>query len=139
MKQKMEDIANAVLLMEQYLKENLIDRDGNLQEKKLWENTFIKKQIDKREKGGTFKLGDHIRAMVYSMLSAGMKWEKVEKYIDEDTSRITVVDEIFHQYDCEVLLQCNPSDLRNEIKGLHCATQLTYKQMEALIHSTNNT
>lgn len=133
MNNRIKEVAKAVLAMEQYLNENLVDENGNLQKKKLWKNTYIKKQIEKRKNGGTFILEDHIRAMVYSMLSAGIAWERIEKYIDNDTSQITAIDEVFQQYNYELLLQSDPSDLRDKIKGLHCATQYTYKQMKALV------
>ena len=50
----METVANAVLLMDKQLREELFIRDGRIQTKKLWENTYIKKQLDRRKNGGTF-------------------------------------------------------------------------------------
>ena len=100
----------------------------NGQEIKLWENTYIKHQIDKRESGGVFSLSDHIRGMVYSMLSAGVPWERMENDIDIATGKITPVDKLFHQYDIDYLLKCNPNDLANGLKG-----RFIKKQMDALI------
>ena len=59
-----DKVANAVLLMDKQLREELLIIDGAVQAKKLWENTYIKKQIDKRVNGGTFTISDHICAMV---------------------------------------------------------------------------
>lgn len=124
--------AKAVLAMDNHLRNELLKENGKLQEKKLWENTFIKHQIDRRNNGDTFSIEDHIRAMVYSMLSSGISWQRVESGIDNDTGKIIPIDEIFHQYNVEKLLQCNPEELRDKIKELHCASQYTLKQMTAL-------
>lgn len=92
-------IAEAVGLMNTHLETELLKKDGKVQEKKLWKNTFTKKQIKKREENKTpFETSDHIRAMVYSLLSAGTKWDKYIDSIDLETGKITDVDEIFHQY-----------------------------------------
>ena len=48
------------------------------QENKLWKNTYINEQIVKRKQGGNFELNDHIRAMVYSMLSSRTEWAKIQ-------------------------------------------------------------
>lgn len=101
--------------------------------KMLWENTFIKHQLDKRADGGEFNLSDHIRAMVYSMLSSGITWERVESMTELATGRITQLDDLFHHYDSDYILSCDPSDLRDGIKGLHLASQYTNNQMAALI------
>lgn len=130
MNNQMKKAADAVLLMEQYLKENLVDENGNLQEQKLWENTYIAKQIAKRKNGGIFSMEDHIRAMVYSMLSAMREWKPIEVHIATGE-----IDEIFCQYDAVKLLQCKPEKLSGDIKGIRCGSQLTDKQMEALVHT----
>ena len=126
-------VADAIPLMDKYLREEYLNTSDSLANNKLWENTYIKKQIDKRKSGGTFTIGDHIRAMVYSMLSSGIVWARIEKYIDNDTSQITAIDDIFFQYQPDLLLQCSPEKLRDDIKNLHCASQYTLKQMRALL------
>lgn len=133
MNKRIQEISNIIPLMENHLCNELLLKDGILQEKKVWENTFIKKQIEKRNNGGAFSINDHIRAMVYSMLSSGIAWDRVEKEIDLETGKIKSIDEIFNQYNPNFLLQCNPSVLRDKLKELHCASQYTQKQMTALI------
>lgn len=93
---------------------------------KYWNNTYIKHQIDKRNNGETFNINDHIRAMVYSMLSAGGAWNQYEKDFDSDTGRINSVDKIFGDYSCSTAY--DPSDLARALK---CPS----KQMEALVHN----
>ncbi len=130
---KIKNAAKAVLAMDSHLRNDLLKKDGKLQEKKLWENTFIKHQIDRRNQGGTFSIEDHIRAMVYSMLSSGISWQRVENGIDNDTGKIIPIDEIFCQYDIEKLMQSSPEELRDKIKELRCASLQTLAQMKALL------
>lgn len=115
------------------------DMDKQLREiltspKMLWENTYIKHQQDKRNSGGKFSISDHIRAMVYSMLSSGITWERVESITDLSTGRITPLDDLFHQYDPDYIRSRDPSRLRDDIKSLHLASPYTLKQMTALIN-----
>lgn len=119
--------------MDIQLREELLIKDGTVQAKKLWENTYIKKQIDKRENGGTFTLQDHIRAMVYSMLTSGASWNRVEPSIDIETGRVLLIDEIFYQYDVDTLLNTDPMDLVERVKQHKLGTQYIKNQMVALI------
>ncbi|MFQ7319337.1 MAG: hypothetical protein ACLRO0_11230, partial [Massilimicrobiota timonensis] len=81
--------AETVKHMEDDLRQKFLE---NGQEIKLWENTHIKHQIDRRENGDVFSLRDHIRAMVYSMLSSESPWERMENSIDIETGRIIPLD-----------------------------------------------
>lgn len=128
-----DKVSNAVLLMDKQLREELLIKDGTVQAKKLWENTYIKKQIDKREKGGIFTVQDHIRAMVYSMLTSGASWSRVEPSIDIETGRILLIDEIFYQYDVDTLLNTDPMILVDKVKAQTLGTQYIKNQMVALI------
>lgn len=128
-----KEITKCVELMDKQLRNGLFVKNGVVQEKKLWENTYIKHQIDKRNNGGNFSINDHIRAMVYSLLSSGIVWERVEKGIDIKTGRINPIDDIFHNYDVDYILKCNPDQLTDDIKNFGCASQSTRKQMKALV------
>lgn len=121
--------ADIVCQMKEQLKNDILKEEPH----KLWENTFIKKQIDKRNAGGKFTLQNHLRAMVYSMLSSGTSWDRVARDIDPDTKCIIPVDDIFFRYDTEKLSKCTPEQLRDKIKEINGATQSTLKQMEALL------
>ena len=103
--------------------------------KMLWENTYIYHQLEKRKSGGKFTIQDHIRAMVYSMLSSGISWERVESITDLETGKLTAVDVLFHQYDPDYILSCEPSQLRGSLKSMSLASQYTNKQMQALINT----
>lgn len=129
MQEKIRILAEIVLKMDNHLRTELLKKDTNM----LWENTYIKRQIDKRKQGGTFSVQDHICAMVYSMLSAGITWERVNGKIDNETKRIIPIDDIFCQYAPQQILQFSPNQLRDKIKELHFASQYTLKQMQALL------
>ncbi len=118
--------AESVEIMGEYLK-------TVLHGKKLWENTHVKKQIEKREQGKHFTISDHIRGMVYAMLSSGISWERVEKDIDESTGRILSIDKIFQNYDADTLLSCSVETLKEEIKVQKLAGISTNNQLKGLI------
>lgn len=126
MREEIIRTAEAVKCMEEYLK-------TVLQGKKLWENTYVKKQIDKKERGESFDTSDHIRGMVYAMLSSGISWERVEKYIDDDSGKILPIEKIFHDFEIDFLLSCSAEKLKEDIKEKKLASLSTNKQMEALI------
>lgn len=135
MSQVIQSTATVIKRMDEHLRHELLKKDGAIQRDKLWENTYIKRQIDKRQAGGIFSISDHIRAMVYSMLGSGTVWDRVSSHIDEDTKQLIPIDEVFHQYDPERILQCDPEQLSNEIQKLRCASPYTAIQMQALIHT----
>lgn len=115
--------------MEQHLRNEILKDEPS----KLWEESFIKCQIERRNKGKRFTLKDHIRAMVYSMLSSGTSWDRVAKDIDPDTKCIIPADEIFCDYDVERLLVYTTEQLRDAVKSIGCGTSSTRKQMEAIL------
>lgn len=128
-----KEASESVLQIDKHLREILFFKCGELKNKKLWENTYIKKQIDNRKNGCVFTINDHIRGMVYSMLSSGSTWNRIEPYIDLATGRIPVIDEIFYQYDVNALLNANPTELNRKVKEQKLGTQYLQKQIEALV------
>lgn len=133
--ENIENVAKSVLLMDKQLREELLVKDGKVQNKKLWEHTHIKKQIDRRKSGDTFTVTDHIRAMVYSMLTSGAPWNRLEPYIDIETGRIWIIDEIFYQYDVDKLLSTDPSELVGQITAQTLGAPYIKNQMNALINA----
>ena len=115
--------------MDKHLRK-ILERGTN----QLWESTFIYKQIEKRKEDSIFSLKDHIRAMVYSMLSSGTSWNNIMLNADIETGYITPVDKIFYNYDLVKISDISPEYLRDKLKEIHCASQYTLKQMSALIN-----
>lgn len=99
----------------------------------LWENTFIKKQYDQRLEGKKFSIEDHVKAMVYAMLTSDTQWKSLEEYFN-DKGEIFLIDELFHNYNPEYVMSCNPEELAKSIKGLVGVGRFTKIQMEALIN-----
>lgn len=97
------------------------------------ENIYIKKQLDKRRDGGAFTVSDHIRGMVYSMLTSGAAWNRLEPHIDTATGQITVIDEIFCQYDVTALQSADPAVLVSRVKEYRLGTPYLTNQINALI------
>lgn len=124
-----QEKAEIIFSLEQQLKNEILKDEPS----KLWDKNFIKHQIERRNRGDTFTLKDHIRAMVYSMLSSGASWDRIAKDIDPDTKCIIPVDKIFCNYDTEQLLSCTPEHLIEAVKSIGCGTPSTRKQMEALL------
>lgn len=129
MENNVQEVAKVIRQMDNQLRKEL-----DASPKKLWENTFIRHQIERRRRGELFSISDHIRAMVYAMLSAGITWERVEGGIDLSTGRIEPIDAAFYQFNPDRLLACDPAKLRDAVKSMGCASQYTRKQMEALVH-----
>ena len=122
-----ENKIQIINLMEEYLR-------NSIGLEKQWENTYIKKQIDKRKEAEeSFSLQDHIRGMVYSMLSSGVSWDRIIHNVDEKKGCIPAVDKIFFNYEAEKLLNVSPEELADKIKEIRCGSQYTHKQMNALI------
>ncbi len=110
-----QTVVHAVDAIEHYL-------NNKLPETKLWEHSFIKKQIDRREQQATFTIEDHIRGMIYSMLSSGAKWDRVVDGIDDSTGKITPIDELFHNYDKKYILSSSSDFFTEKIKEICGAT-----------------
>ncbi len=101
-----------------------------LSDDRLWDNFFIKKQIEKREKiGKQFKcnIDDCTRAMIYSFLSSQNEWDRVERKLDK-------LEVIFMNFNSEKILKNDPERLAQMLVGgdLKLGTQSTRKQMIAL-------
>lgn len=55
------------------------------------------------------------------------------EYFDIDTGEITAVDKIFHGYNPDYILSCNPDDLANNIMGFALGNKSVGAQMRALV------
>lgn len=125
-----KSISNVVELMDSHLRKELLKDD-----KKLWENTYIKHQIDKRDRKEPFYFEDHIRGMVYSMLSSNSAWERMDNGIDKQTGKILPIDKIFHEYDVPFILKSSSEEIVKQIKDVGGGSQSIKKQVDALIKS----
>ncbi len=116
---------------------DLIQRKAlySTEEALLWENTFIKHQIDKRRRGEPFTINDHIRAMVYSMTSSNRCWRKLSICMDINTGSIPLLDSIFYEYDPYILLDTAPDGIvenifKNKLGNISTRAQKGFSQRQ---------
>jgi len=93
---------------------------------KSWGNNYIKQQIDKRSEEKKFLTNDHIRGIVYSMLSNQRTWSAI-------ANNLETIDEIFCNYDPVKLLACSPEQLQNELQEKSLGNRNIAQQMKALL------
>lgn len=96
-----------------------------LPENLQWNNFYIKAQIDRRENGERFDLQDHIRAMVYSLLSSQTPWIRIETNKSD-------IDAIFCDYIPDQLAMKDPILINEQLKEIKCGSLNRKSQMQAL-------
>ena len=96
-----------------------------LPENLQWKNFYIKAQIERRENGGYFDLHDHVRAMVYSLLSSQTPWIRIE--INK-----AAIDDIFCGYNPDQLAAKDPILINDQLKKIKCGSLNRRSQMQAL-------
>lgn len=104
----------AIEAIDQYLKEN------NL--------TDIKNEINPvlmRAKGKTFTDEEHLRGLIYSLLTNQRKWSDVEPKLPQ-------IDLLFYNYNYEIIKKHDGSYYENGIRNLKCGNISIHRQMEGL-------
>lgn len=96
-----------------------------LESKGLGYNTALMAEIKKRKAGKQYTIQDHVRGMVYSMLTNQTKWHRVEPHLPE-------IDKLFYGYDPNKLLVTDPEYFCKGLFRIKCGNMNTKAQMEAL-------
>ena len=99
-----------------------------LLDKGLGYNTTLTKEIELRKNGKQYTFRDHIRAMVYSMLSNQTKWHRIH-------SQLPKIDKIFFDYDSDRIIAEKPDKFCNQLFDLKCGNVSTAAQMKALAYN----
>lgn len=81
--------------------------------------------IRDRQNGKRFSLNEHIKAMVYALMTNQTVWNRI-------VPSLRAIDKIFHDYDADFIKTHNPDDFAEEIFCLKCGNRSTRKQMNAL-------
>ncbi len=81
--------------------------------------------IDERAKGKQFSMSEHIRGLIYSLLSNNRPWEQIEVNIDK-------IDEIFFQYDKNKILATPANIFTDKIQAIKCGNRNIKNQMNSL-------
>ena len=103
-----------IFRIKQYLEEN-----GSLH------NTSLPAKINERKSGRTYHIDDHIRGLIYALLTNQTKWHRIEE-------NLPAIDTLFFNYDPREI-QKHPADYY--IKGIYelkCGNISTTAQMNAL-------
>lgn len=96
-----------------------------LPENLQWKNFFVRAQIERRDSGESFDLQDHIRAMVYSLLSSQTPWIRIE-------NNKAAIDNIFCDYIPNQLATKDPILINEQLKEIKCGSLNRKSQMQAL-------
>lgn len=82
-------------------------------------------KVSARKKGKKYDFSEHLKAMVYSLLSAQRPWAGVAKHLDE-------IDGIFFGYDAERILEQSDTYFVEHIRALKCGNRSINDQMKYL-------
>lgn len=96
-----------------------------LQKRHIEYNADAVNSIKERNSGKEFTLNEHIKAMVYSLLTNQTVWSRIQPCLPS-------IDKIFHNYDAEYIKTQDPNELAEELFYLKCGNMSTRKQMKAL-------
>lgn len=103
----------------------LADIRTYLESKGLRYDDTIDKSIAARKNGKVYALPDHIRGLIYSLMTNQTEWSRVVPHLSE-------IDKIFFDYDVEKLKQANPSALCDELFKIKCGNRQSAAQMKVL-------
>ena len=82
-------------------------------------------QMHLREQGKIFSLEEHIKGLIYSLMSAQTVWANIERNKPK-------IDRIFFDYQPDRILAMTPDYFVNELGKIKCRSRLTNNQMKVL-------
>lgn len=86
---------------------------------------YIMQALTDRMGGKLFDFPDHLRGLIYALLSAQRKWKQVEPHLLD-------IDRIFFNYNKEKIKRYPAKYFENHIRKIKCGNQSIEKQMKAL-------
>nr|MBE6545208.1 hypothetical protein [Oscillospiraceae bacterium] len=81
--------------------------------------------IEERASGKHFCMREHIRGLIYSLLSNNRPWQQIEENIDK-------IDEIFFEYDKDKILATNAAEFIDRLQSIKCGNRNIKNQMNSL-------
>ena len=81
--------------------------------------------LREREAGKKFTLREHIKALVYSQMSAQTQWSRIVPHLNQ-------VDKLFRDYDPEFIKSMSGEYFAEKIFDIHCGSRCTKSQMKVL-------
>ena len=82
----------------------------------------IERVQEKRKNKVDFSLTEHVKAMVYSMLSNNRPWDGIAKNSEK-------IDAIFQNFNIHYLLTASPEELEQKLKEIKCGNRQIKNQM----------
>ena len=82
-------------------------------------------ELENRKAGKQYGIQDHIRGMVYSMLTSQTAWRRIKPHLHE-------IDKLFYDYEPEKILASDPETFCQGIFEMKCGNRSTRAQMKAL-------
>ena len=111
------DLKDELLAIKNYLKvNNIVDIDGEVT------------KVHMRENGKSFSFAEHIRGMVYSMLSAQTVWANIERHMEN-------IDALFNNFEPEFILAHDYTYFYDGLGRFGARGRLTNGQLKELHHN----
>lgn len=88
-------------------------------------STTLSELVKERKAGKAFDFSEHLRGLIYALLSAQTRWQRI-------APNLPAIDQLFSNYDAEALLAHKPKYYVEGIKSLKCGSRCTRRQMESL-------
>lgn len=85
----------------------------------------INKAQKKRNEQVEFSLSDHVKAMVYAMLSSNRPWDGIARNSDK-------INAVFKNFDVDYLLSASPTELEQQLTEIKCGNLQIKRQMNNL-------
>lgn len=98
-------------------------------EGKLYPSEAVLK-VKAGEKGEKHSLSEHVKAMIYAMISNLSKWKNIEPNLQK-------IDMIFNDFDVDYIKEHDPADFILQIQNIKCGNIKIKSQMEALKDNIN--
>lgn len=87
----------------------------------IWTND----NLQQRKKGKEFTLSDHIKGLIYSLLSNQRPWKGIVANMDK-------IENIFYDFHVDKIKAENPEKFVNEIRKIKCGNRNINQQMKSL-------
>lgn len=116
---------SAIIIID-YLKQTL--ENNKVDYEKIIKDLGQLEYAEKRDKGYEFTFDEHLKALIYAMLSNRRRWIDIADNIPQ-------IDEIFLHYDSEKLAECKPEVLVKKIREIKCGNMSINKQISSLPHN----
>ncbi len=95
-----------------------------------FESTLIGRSLERRDCGESFCTSEHVRAMIYSLLSSSTHW--INCRICPETGTVLKLDAAFHKYSPSCLKDCTASELLDKFAEANVWPRFKNKQTKAI-------